>query len=111
MGGAGSSTTASSTNYLGLAAKSTTESNVQTVLPVTMTFTHFFCFGPKPTSGTDAFTLMVNGVATTAVCTIPTNGTSVVNAAVNVTIAAGSLIDVKFVNGNTAGGATWGLAP
>ena len=46
-------------------------------MPITQTFTHFYCLGPKPTAGTtDVFTVDSNGSATAATCAIPTGGTT-----------------------------------
>ena len=113
MGGSGSSVAASTTVFTGLSAQSATEGPVQQVAPITQTYTKMYCFGPKGTAGTtDVFTLRVNGANTTAVCTVPTGGTSVVTVTgLNVTVTAGSLIDVQVANSNAAGGVTWGLAP
>ena len=103
---------ASTTSFLGTSANSTTEGNVQFFAPVAMTFTKFYCFGPKPTGGTtDVFTVRVNGAPVTGTCTIPTGGTAPVTATVSISIAAGSLVDVQVANGNLVGGVSWGLAP
>ncbi|MFN2614129.1 MAG: hypothetical protein ABR552_04850, partial [Actinomycetota bacterium] len=108
----GGSVAANATAFTGLSSQATTEGLVQQLFPVTQTFTKFYCFGPKPTSGTsDVFTLRVNGADTTATCTVGSGVTTVVLSPINISISGGSLVDVKVVNGNTAGGVTWGLAP
>jgi hypothetical protein len=113
MGSSGGSVLASTTVFTGLSSQNGTEGLVQQVAPVTQTFTKMYCFGPKGTAGTsDVFTLRVNGANTTAVCTVPTGGTSVVTVTgLNVTVNAGDLIAVRVATGNLAGGVTWGLAP
>jgi hypothetical protein len=111
LGASGSSVAASTTVFTGLDSQSGVEANVQQVVAVTQTFTKFYCFGPKPTVGTDAFTVRANGKGQVGTCTIPTNGTAVVIAPVNITLNAGELFDVEVVQGNTPGAATWALAP
>lgn len=111
MGGSGSSVAASATAFTGLDSQSATEAIVQQVVPVTQTFTKFYCFGPKPAVGTDAFTVRANGISQPGTCTIPTGGTAVVTATVKITLNAGELFDVEVIQGNTAGGLTWALAP
>jgi hypothetical protein len=102
----------STTIFAGAGAANATEANVQQVVPVTKTYTKLYCFGPKPTSGTtDVFTVRDNGSSTTATCTVPTGGTSVVTSTINLTINAGDLVDVQVANGNAAGGVTVALAP
>jgi hypothetical protein len=108
----GSSVAANATVYVGAAAANATETNVQQVVPVTKTYTNLYCFGPKPTgAASDVFTVRDNGSSTTATCTVPSGGTSVVTSAINLTINAGDLVDVRVANGNTAGGVTAALAP
>jgi hypothetical protein len=110
MGGSGTSEAASSTVFTGLSSQNVTEAVVEQVAGVTETFTKFYCFGPTPTVGEDKFTVRVKGVSV-GTCAIPTGGTTVVNAAVNVTIKAGELFDVEVEQGNVSGGVTWALAP
>jgi hypothetical protein len=108
----GTSLGASATTFVGTSGASTTEANVQFIQPVTQTYTKFYCFGPKPTGGTsDVFTVRVGGASQTGTCTIASGGTTVVTATVSITISAGSLVDVQVANGNSAGAATWALAP
>jgi hypothetical protein len=103
---------ANSTTFVGTSGASTTETDIEQVVPVTQTYTKFYCFGPKPTAGTsDVFTVRINGVSQTGTCTIPTGGTSVVTATVSITINAGTLVDIQVANGNNAGPVTWALAP
>jgi Collagen triple helix repeat (20 copies) len=109
-GGSGSSVAASTTVFTGLDSQSPTEAIVEKVMGVTQTFANFYCFGPKPTAGEDVFTVRVDGVSR-GTCKIPTNGTSVVRANVNITINAGELFDVMVEQGNEPGGVTWALAP
>jgi hypothetical protein len=112
MGGSGSSVAAKATVFAGLDSQSAAEANVQHVVPVGMTFTKFYCFGPKPTAGAeDVFTVRINGASQTAKCSIPTGGSTVVVATVSVAVSAGSLLDVQVAQGNTAGAITWALAP
>ena len=112
MGGSGGSVSSNTTAFTGIDVQSTQESNVQHVMPITQTFTKFYCFGPKPTAGnTDVFTVRANGVAKAGTCTIPSGGTSVVVATVNITVNAGELVDVEVKQGNEKGAVTWGLAP
>ncbi len=111
MGQSGGSVAASATVFTGLASQSATEAFVQQVLPVAQTFTKFYCFGPKPAAGADVFTVRDNGASQAATCTIPTGGTSVVTATVNITLHAGDLFDVEVALGSTTGAVTWALAP
>jgi Collagen triple helix repeat (20 copies) len=111
MGGSGGSVLASATVFTGLDSQSPTEANVQHVVPVTQTFTKFYCFGPSPGAGTDQFTVRAAGKGQPGTCVVPTGGTTVVTAAVNITLNAGELFDVEVVQGNTAGAVTWALAP
>jgi hypothetical protein len=113
MGGSGGSVAGGKKEFLGLDSHGM-EGNVQHVMAVTATFTKFLCFGPKPDSKhEDVFTLRVNGASTTAKCTIPGEGESVVTETLSssVTIKAGELFDVEIAQGNTAGPVTWALAP
>jgi hypothetical protein len=113
MGASGSSVVASATVFTGLDSQSGTEGNVQHVVPITQTFTKFFCFGPRPTASTkDVFTVRVNGVSQTGKCEIPTGGESVVEVTgLSIKVTAGSLVDVEVKQGNSAGAVTWSLAP
>jgi len=111
MGGSGSTIAASTTVFTGLDSQGATEAIVQQVVPVTQTFTKFYCFGPRPAAGTDVFTVRANGVSQPGTCTIPTGGSAVVTANVTITLNAGELFDVEVVQGNMAGAVTWALAP
>jgi hypothetical protein len=113
MGASGSSVAGGATVFTGLDSQSGTEANVQHVAPITLTFTKFFCFGPKPSASTkDVFTVRVNGVPQTGKCEIPTGGESVVEVTgLSIKVTAGSLMDVEVKQGNSAGAVTWGLAP
>jgi hypothetical protein len=111
MGGSGTAVATSATVFTGLDSQSAVEANVEHVIPVTQTFTKFYCFGPSPGVGTDQFTVRAEGVNTAATCTIPTGGTKVVTAPVSITLTAGELFDVQVVQGNTPGAVSWGLAP
>jgi hypothetical protein len=88
------------------------EPNVEQIVPVTQTFTHFYCRGPKPTAAsTDVFTVVIDGSATTTTCTIPTNQTVFTNQLINLTVTAGHTIAVRLVQGNNGGQVSFGLAP
>jgi len=112
LGGSGGSSVAAGPTpvFTGLAAQGS-EANVEQLAGVTQTFTKFYCLGPKPTTGSDVFKLVVDGVATAATCE-STGGTPPAAAApVNVTITAGEVFEVEVILGNTAGPVTWALAP
>ena len=112
MGGSGGSfVIASATAFTGLDSQNSTEPAVEKVMPVTETFTKFYCFGPKPSSGSDVFKLRVDGAPTSAECTSTGLTPPVTPTTVNVTISAGELFDVEVVQGNVGGGVTWALAP
>jgi hypothetical protein len=114
IGSSGGSVTGGTTVYTGPSDQVQTtllnEGNVEQIAPTTLTFTHFECFGPKPTAGTnDVFTVRVNGASTSATCTIPTGSSSAVSSSISLTITAGQLFDVQVANGNNAGNVYWGL--
>jgi hypothetical protein len=110
-GSSGGPVTASTTVFTGLASQSAIEANVEQVMPATETFTKFYCFGPKPTSGVDSFAVRVDG-AEKAKCT-STGATPPVTATTvpSFTISAGELFDVEVIQGDTGGAVTWALAP
>jgi hypothetical protein len=111
MGASGSPVAGGATVFTGLDAQSGTEANVEQVMGVAQTFMKFLCFGPKPATGTDVFSVMVNGAAQAGTCTIPTGGTKVETASVSITIPTGDLFDVKVAQGSETGPVTWALAP
>ena len=114
MGGSGGTTVAENTTvFTGLDSQNATESTEQRIVPVTMTFTKFYCAGTPPNGGTkDVFTVRANGASQTGTCEIKEGGTATEKATVSITVKAGELIDVKVDNGKKAAGAvSWGLAP
>lgn len=88
------------------------EPSVEQIVPVTQTFTQFYCRGPKPTAGSsDVFTVFIDGAATATTCTIPTNQTVFTNQPITLTVTAGHTIAVRLVQGNNGGQVSFGLAP
>ena len=106
MGGSGSSVTAAATVFTGLNSQSSTEQPVEQVMPVTETFTKFYCSSPKPAS----FELRADGVEK-AKCTSAGGAGPVTPTTVTTMISAGELFDVEVVQGSVTGGVTWALAP
>jgi hypothetical protein len=105
MGGSGTAILASTPSFTGLNSHGT-ELEVEHIMPITQTFTKFYCFAS--TAGTDVFTVRVNGASKTGTCTYA-GGASAVMATVTIGVTAGDLFDVE-VDG-TAGIVTWTLAP
>jgi collagen type VII alpha len=92
--------------YLGFDSQSLVESNVWHIVPVNMTFGHFYCAGPKSSNASMTFTVDVTsfsgGVATTTPSTL-----SCVISSGRVSGKSGGSV----TNPTTSGGVSWGLAP
>jgi hypothetical protein len=103
----------SATVFTGLDSQNGTESTEERIVPVTMTFTKFYCAGVIPNASTkDVFTVKINGASQTGTCAINEAGPATEKATVSIEVKAGQLIDVEVKNGHKAAGAvSWGLAP
>jgi len=107
MGGSGgSSVIASAKAFTGLDSQSPTEQLVEKVMPVTETFTKFYCSSPKPAS----FEVRADGTEK-AKCTSAGGAPPVTPTVTSFTISAGELFDVEVIQGTEGGGVTWALAP
>ncbi len=109
--------------FTGIDSQSTTESNQWHVLPVAMTFHHFYCTGPLSSDGSSMtftidITTFTGSTSTTRhaalSCVIPAGQVSGVGTG-HVTFSAGQAVDVLVSGGSvseptTAGGVSWGLA-
>jgi hypothetical protein len=99
------------TTYLGpfqTSASTTTESNVQMVMPVAGTISNLAVnIGTSPGNGRNwTFTIRKNSSTTTVSCKIETSGKSCTSSA-SVTFAAGELIDLE-VDPSSASPSGWG---
>jgi hypothetical protein len=113
-GSGGTSISGGALVYTGLdsQASNANEEKVQSIFPMTQTFTKFYCSGPKPTGGTsDVFTVRIGGVSQSGTCTILTGGTGIAKETVNITLNPEQLVDVQVKMGNEAGAVSWSLAP
>jgi hypothetical protein len=106
MGGSGGPVTAAATVFTGLNSQSPTAQPVQQVMPVTESFTKFYCSSPKPAS----FELWADG-AEKAKCTSVGGGGPVTATTVTASISAGELFFVEVIQGSVTGGVSWALAP
>jgi hypothetical protein len=107
MGGSGTAVTASAPTFTGLDSHGL-EAEVEHIIPVSQTFTKFFCFSSA--AGSDTFTVRVNGASQTGTCTYAGGGTAV-GATVSIAVKAGDLFDVEVLQGTGTGVDTWSLAP
>ena len=80
------------------AGVSTTEANVEGVVPVTATFTRFDCKLSSSVAGTTVFTVRINGVSQTGTCDIASGQTSGSNTGVSITVTAGQELAVQVNN-------------
>jgi len=97
---------------VGLGQNSTTESDNQYLMPVTKTFTTFWCRQDVISGGGSVtFTVRINGASTSTTCGLSGAGgpTSVSG---TYALTAGDLVDVQVSSNNTtARRVYWGLAP
>jgi hypothetical protein len=113
MGSSGGTfNTSTAGTFVGLGSQNNTEASVQQVVPLTRTFTTFFCgLQAAPTANT-TFTLRVNGANTGTACTVNTGATTG-SVTSSYPVTAGNFISVavvKSAGGNDNGRyATWGL--
>jgi hypothetical protein len=91
---------------------SATESDVQGIVPVATTFTHFYCSLSAAPAATATFTVRLNGTSQAGTCTLSTAQTTN-NTTVSIPVTAGQLIDVQAstASGSNTRSASWGLAP
>jgi hypothetical protein len=98
--------------YWGADDSSTTEADTRILVPVTTTFTTFYCaVSADPGTGTTTFTVRLNGVSQAGTCAIGA-GTSA-SATVSIAVTAGDLVTVLVTDSNSVSSVTpyWGLAP
>ena len=98
---------------MGINSNSSTEATAQVLVPVTKTFTKFYCAtSVLAASGTTTFVVRINGTDTSTTCTLSTSQTSN-NVTGTYAITAGNLITVGVSNNSatTTVRAFWGLAP
>jgi hypothetical protein len=112
------------TVYTGSDSQSAVESNEWHIVPVSVTFHHFFCTAPQSTDGaTVTFTVDITtflGSTTSTkhallTCVVAPGSYSGISAG-HVSLAAGQAIDVSVTGGSAsvptaAGGVSWALAP
>ena len=100
------------TTYLGpyqTSASTTTEGNVQMVMPVAGTISNLaVSIGSSPGNGRNwTFAIRKNGSTTTVTCKIEGSSAKACTSNASVTFAAGELIDLE-VNPSSASPSSWG---
>jgi hypothetical protein len=97
--------------FIGIGGNSSTESNVQTVSPVTKTFTSFSCsISTAAGTGTTTFRVSINGTLTGTACTF--SGSTITNTVSGTyAVAAGDKIAIQVSHNNNTSTRSvgWGL--
>jgi uncharacterized repeat protein (TIGR03803 family) len=97
--------------FMGISAPSVTEASVEQIMTVSGHITAMQCYSQvAPKGSSETFTLGLNGANTAGACTIAAGSTKGSVTALNLSLAAGNLLDLKVSGPKTLGAATVAVA-
>ena len=97
--------------FMGISAPSLIEASVEQIVAISGHITGVQCYSQlAPKGGSETFTLRQNGASTAAVCTIAAGSTAGSVTGLNLSLAAGNLLDLKIGGTTTLGAATVAVA-